>query len=181
MALIEDKLLVKVADIPKNRDISANMDAGRIEPFIREAQNVEAIRILGPELWKVLYDDYDNDLDTFATPKYTDLWKGTDSVTIDGVAVLFQGLKEAITYYTYARVLTNNSLNVTRFGNKHMIRDESEDEINPQIRTKSADARAMALKYEKETIAFLEEKRSDYTEWISITRTSNKSFEFFRV
>ena len=72
------------------------------------------------------------------------------------------GIKTALAYYTYARIVKNGDLNVTRYG---LMQKEDEYSSRPDIKEKVMaynDAFSIADRYLKECVRFLEEKKADY-------------------
>ncbi len=69
------------------------------------------------------------------------------------------GIKTALAYYTYARIVKNGDLNVTRYG---LMQKEDEYSSRPDIKEKVMaynDAFSIADRYLKECVRFLEEKK----------------------
>ena len=72
------------------------------------------------------------------------------------------GLKTALAYYTYARVVKNGDRNVTRFG---LVQKESEYSSHTELKEKVMaynDAFSIADRYLKECVMFLDENNEDY-------------------
>ena len=159
------------------------MDDGRIDPYIRLSQTNELRNILGDSLYLAMINDYDDVLDVFSEQRFTDLWFGTDWLYQSASRRLY-GLKPAIIYYAYSRMLKNQQLNVTRYGVKHIVDEAySTDEEIAQVRTKVTDANSAGLVYQNDAIFYLqEESGNQYPEYDDNRRRAKKTgFDFFKV
>ena len=86
-----------------------------------------------------------------------------------------------LTLYAYARMLANLQLAVTRSGPVTFTEaDVSDPTVQAQIKTKTIDARAMAVKYQEEVTRYLESNRSTYPEWTNL-HVKNKTFQFIKL
>lgn len=179
MPLLLDPLMVFLADLILFKDVSQNMDEDRVNQSVREAQINELRSFVGDELYLALITDYDEISDTFSQDRFNDLWFGVD-YDYTGKTIRFHGLKAAIIYYTYARMLDNGQLNLTRSGAKSWQNDESEDTEQPQIATKVRNARSQALVYLSDAKKFLSYLKSVYPEWEE-EKQDRTSLQFFKV
>ncbi len=168
-----DYLWVQKSDFTDFRDISANIKDETLNIFIREAQFLDVKKFLGKELYSLMQLDWNDTLKEFVTPKYNDLWFGVGD---------FNGYMNASIYYSYARFLLQQQVNVSRFGVESIQNEISEDVSNAQIRSKTNDARKVALRYEEETIDFLGDHTSDYSEFKENEVNKNRTaFSFFKL
>lgn len=105
------------------RDIAANIDAGRLHNFIREAENIDIRGAIGAELFRKLDNigpflvvdgeivgDYD------LTTEEKTLLVGGYYTSGCGCSEYFEGLLLTLGYFAYARILREQSLNVTAYG-----------------------------------------------------------------
>lgn len=105
------------------RDIAANIDAGRLHNFIREAENIDIRGAIGAELFRKLDNigpflvvdgeivgDYD------LTTEEKTLLIGGYYTSGCGCSEYFEGLLLALGYFAYARLVREQSLNVTAYG-----------------------------------------------------------------
>ena len=171
MALNLDNLWMKKEDFVDFRDISANVKEARLDVYIREAQYLEIRLFLGAELYNLMQEDWNGT--EFDEPLFNNLWFGVDG---------FHGYMNAGIYFSYSRFLLQQQVNVSRFGVESVQNEISEDISNAQIRSKTNDARKVALKYQEETLVYLEENKTDYPEFIPRDVKKNRTaFGFFKL
>lgn len=146
-------------NIRKNaRSVASNLGDNRIDPYIEEVEQ----RIVKPRIGHELFIDlleWVNATDKTQFPKEYDTLMdgGYYNAVICGNTEkrLFKGLQTAINYYVYAKILKNNSLNVTRFGNVFKD-DEHSSPIDPKIIfAAEKDALQVADGYMSECIDYL--------------------------
>lgn len=132
------------------RDMSQHVDKTRIEVYIRESENIDIKSALGDALF----------LDVKEYPdKYNDLLYGCVYENRCGTKKTFSGLRIALAYYTYARIVKNGDSNVTRYG---LVNKDSEYSSRPDIKEKILaynDAFSVANMYLKECVAYLNENK----------------------
>lgn len=134
------------------RPISNHIDDARINIYIQESEDIDFKPTLGDAL---LIDIRKN------PDKYKDLLEG-GTYTYCGVTYAFCGLKKVLAYYTYARVVKNNDLNVTRFGVVYK-NDDYSDHVNVKERVMAYnDAFAVADGYMRECTLYLSRKKDLY-------------------
>lgn len=142
---------LEVADL--SRSMSVHVDEDKIETYIRESESIDIKAALGDALY----------LDVKENPeKYELLLDGGTYEDKHGEKKIFMGIKTALAYYTYARIVKNGDLNVTRYG---LMQKEDEYSSRPDIKEKVMaynDAFSIADRYLKECVRFLEEKKADY-------------------
>lgn len=136
-----------------SRGMSVHVDEDKIETYIRESESIDIKSALGDALY----------LDVKENPeKYKLLLDGCTYDDKCGEKKIFMGIKTALAYYTYARIVKNGDFNVTRYG---LMQKEDEYSSRPDIKEKVMaynDAFSIADKYLKECVWFLEEKKDDY-------------------
>lgn len=117
------------------RDIAANISADRLRNFIREAENIDIRNAIGVDVWRRLSDygpvQIDNEggllLDERGCPilvnteyavsdEEAKLLMGGYYISECGCEEYFEGLLLALGYFAYARILREQSLNVTAYG-----------------------------------------------------------------
>ena len=96
-----------------SREISQHVDQKKIEKYIRESELLDIKKTLGDELYLDIKSNQD---------KYKLLIEGGEYDNC-GHKECFQGLRSALAYYTYARIVKNGDNNVTRFG---LVQKDSE-------------------------------------------------------
>lgn len=111
-------MIITVEDIRKVRHIAHNIDNGRVDMYIREAEVLDVVPAISAELYKVLDagEDLTAEQEMMLNGGYYD----------DGCSKRkFEGLKVATAYLAYARFMRNNQVNVTPYGVVAKIGEES--------------------------------------------------------
>lgn len=105
------------------RDIAANISADRLRNFIREAENIDIRGAIGAELFRKLdnigpFLVVDGEIvgDDDLTTEEKTLLVGGYYTSGCGCSEYFEGLLLALGYFAYARILREQSLNVTAYG-----------------------------------------------------------------
>lgn len=136
-----------------SRGMSVHIDEDKIETYIRESESIDIKSALGDELY----------LDVKEHPeKYELLLDGGTYEDNRGEKKMFMGIKTALAYYTYARIVKNGDGNVTRYG---FVQKEDEYSSRPDIKEKVMaynDVFSIADRYLKECVLFLNEKNDEY-------------------
>lgn len=99
-------MIFDVSELKEIRPIAANIQQNRIAPYIDEVEHVLVIDALGAEL----YEKIEKDKDSFSMLIDGGFYDGLDG------REWFAGLRQAVSYLVYARVIRNNDMNVTAFG-----------------------------------------------------------------
>ena len=146
--------LITTDEVSKlTRGMSVYISGDKIEAYIREAENMDVRPALGDALF----------LDIKAEPeKYQLLLSGGEYETKCGDKRILVGLKSALAYYSYARLVKNIDGNVTRFG---YVNKDDEYSSRPEFREKLQaynDAFDVASRYMKECVDYLRENRDTY-------------------
>lgn len=146
--------LITTLDVSSlSRGMSVHVDEDKIETYIRESESIDIKSALGDEFY----------LDVREHPeKYALLLDGGTYEDKCGEKKIFMGIKTALAYYTYARIVKNGDGNVTKYG---FVHKEDEYSSRPDIKEKVMaynDAFSIADRYLKECVRFLEEKNDDY-------------------
>lgn len=111
-------MIITVEDIRAVRHIAHNIDNGRVDMYIREAEILDVVPAISAELYEVL------DAGENLTTEQEMMLNG--GYYYDGCAKCkFEGLKVATAYLAYARFMRNNQVNVTPYGVVTKIGDES--------------------------------------------------------
>lgn len=135
------------------RTMSAHIDAEKIETYIRESENIDLKSALGDTLFLDLKEHPGN---------YSKLLNG-GSYDVECVGKRsFVGLKTALSYYTYARVVKNGDGNVVRFG---FVNKDSEYSSRSDVKEKVMaynDAFSIADQYMKECVRYLNDNKKDF-------------------
>ena len=137
-------------------EVSIETDV-RIETRIEEAQIKDIKAVLGD----ALYWDFVNNI-TLA--KYVLLLNGGTYTNKENNAVEFAGVKKALAYYAYARIIESD-IQVTRYGAVQKKTDFSEPIPTTVIARASAQNISMAVVYMNEVASFLDKTKADYPLW----------------
>lgn len=136
-----------------SRGMSVHIDEDKIETYIRESESIDIKSALGDELYLDVKEH---------SEKYELLLDGGTYEDNRGEKKMFMGIKTALAYYTYARIVKNGDGNVTRYG---FVQKEDEYSSRPDIKEKVMaynDAFSIADRYLKECVLFLNEKNDEY-------------------
>lgn len=135
-----------------SRDMSTHVDENRVTSLILEAQDIDIKSAIGDALFIDLQENQ---------YKYAELLDGGVYECKCG-RFTFSGLRKALAYYSYARLVKQGDSNVTRFG---FVVKESEHSHRPDYREKVAaynDAFSVADTYMKECLRYLVHNRDKY-------------------
>ena len=136
-----------------SRPMSIHIEQEKIEAYIRESEDIDLRSALGDALL----------LDIKANPsRYGELLEGCVYKDACGVERSLTGLKTALAYFAYARMVKNADDNVTRFG---YVNKQGDYSTRPDSREKSMaynDAYSVATSYLKECVTYLNANKKDY-------------------
>lgn len=136
-----------------SRGMSVHVDEDKIETYIRESESIDIKSALGDALYLDVKEH---------SEKYELLLDGGTYEDKRGEKKMLMGIKTALAYYTYARIVKNGDGNVTRYG---FVQKEDEHSSLTDIKEKVMaydDAFSIADRYLKECVMFLEDKKNDY-------------------
>lgn len=136
-----------------SRDMSQYVDVNKIATYIRESESIDIKSALGDALF----------LDVKKHPeKYSTLLDGGVYETDCGTKKVFAGVKTALAYYTFARLVKNGDGSVTRFG---LVKKESEYSSHADLKEKMIaynDAFDIANRYLKECVVYLRDNKKQF-------------------
>lgn len=156
-------LLIKNKDIREYRSISDNFSQDKMDRWILEAQRMDIRPILGD----AFYHDFVENFDVTGHAEYTNyqnLLNGT-TYTHNSETIKFEGLKPCVVYYTYARMIKNQQINVNPFSVTQKLVQESQQVSSATLKMQVDDAISSAVVYQQETVQFLETQISLYPLW----------------
>lgn len=174
--LLMDDLLIQKEDFSTYKDISENIDTARIDALILQAQIMDLRGFLGRELYLLMLSDYDISNNSFADPIYNNLFFGTDYNNIR-----YYGLRPMLIQFTYARIISDLNINITRAGVRVFEAEESEAATQAAISTKASAARSEGLVYLEDARLFLEFNAAIYPTWEDKNNTTKTGFKWFKV
>jgi hypothetical protein len=178
-----DKLLINIDDVKRFRPISKEVGQDRFAPYVYEAQNND----LQPVLTPALFADFVARFDQTADGKYEayqELLTGkTYTPTGQAHPIIFEGIKPMLVYYSLARFVENQQLNITRFGIVQKNIQESEPVSEKSITNLVATLRSNGLVYENKVVEFLRNNQSTYPLFQGRAETINQmgGLKFFDV
>lgn len=173
---MNDNTIIKPDDIRKIRPIAENMiDCKRIESYIREAETLDLIPLIGANLYQQFtQNDFLNKLNTnggfqvitnsgskiFLTPLWWNQFINGDYYTCKCSCNpeeirRSEGLASAIAYLAYSRMLPNQPINVTSFG---VVRKTTEfsDPVDEKTLLRAVnEAKKIGLEYMRQAIDHL--------------------------
>lgn len=152
-----DKLLITINDI-KEYSPMAELSSIRVDSHIREAQ----MNDLKPFLGEPLYRDLITNTDTTANQE---LLKGKTYKGIEGYNIDYNGLIPILVYYSLARIVANNQINITSYGVVRKKVDESDAVDAASLRFYITEKRSIATRYQKEAHDFLVQNIATYPLW----------------
>lgn len=148
------KYLITIEEVMSlARDMSQHIDKPKIEVYLRESEYIDIKSALGDALFLDVKEH---------SEKYSTLLDGGVYETECGVKKMFAGLKIALAYYTFARVVKNGDGNVTRFG---LVKKESEYSSHADLKEKMIaynDAFDVANQYLKECVIYLNDNKKQF-------------------
>ena len=145
--LYDNQLLITREDID-NECRPCNAQDALVDRCIEEAQNLDIIPAIGADWWIRILN---RDEDALATL----LWQGGVYKDTCGDAHIFAGLRKALLYYAYGRIVRASIGVVTRFGFQ-IKTDQYSDEATPEQKAQAYnEAFANADNYKAQCLAFL--------------------------
>ena len=159
--------LIVLSDIQDFRSVSSNLENDRVDPLILEAQLLDIRNVLGPALYLDMVKN-------ITDPIYVDLFNGVEYIDKSiNETVSFEGVRAALAYYSYARLLLNQDLHVTASGLVEKDEQWSKSTEEKRIQRQVSAARLAARAHEEEYLAFLRENSTDYPIYLKTCVTTN--------
>lgn len=143
----DNALLITREDIDKECRPCNAQDA-LADRCIEEAQNLDIIPAIGAEWWLRVIDRNDDAIATL-------LWEGGVYKDTCGDSHIFAGLRKALLYYAYGRIVRNSVGVSTRFGFQ-VKSDQYSDEAEQSQKTQAYnEAFSIADGYKAQCLAYL--------------------------
>ncbi len=117
---------------------------------------------------------------TYNLEKYHELFVGLD-YTYSGEVIKLEGLKPALVYFAYARLLLHNPVQVSRFGVEEKESGNSQGLDIQRIRAEQKDAKAVALNYLADAEAYLDANNTTFTFWEGRGKLNKTAFKLTRI
>lgn len=158
-----DELLIDVSDFEAIRQMTPNLDAKKIMPFVFEAQQFD----IKPFLGDALYYDL---LKSKTAVKYQSVLNGLEYVNGQTQTVRFVGLKVAIAYFAHGRYVPFSGQTHTASGYKQKASEFSESTPDKTLERMSNASFNSGKAILDDLVKFLDVKASvDYPLWLSGT------------
>lgn len=147
------KYLITPAEVRSIRQISQYVEDKKVETYISESENLDIKPNFGDALFIDIKDHPEN---------YDTLLNGGIYETTCGDKKSFSGLKTALNYYAYARLMKNGDYNVTRFGVVNKQGEWSNPSDYKEKVTAYNDAFSVADSYLKECVVYLNDNKEKF-------------------
>jgi len=171
------RLIITLQHIKELRP-TAELDGQRWEPFAVEAQDQDLRPVLGDGLFYDFMTKFHNTGDAMYSA-YQNLINGT-SYTYAGQTIYFDGLKPMMVYYTLARLVQNNAVNITRFGVVTKVVNQSQPVDAQVLRQVVNELRSSAQTYKNQVDLFLGQNQTTYPLYQGSNQNINTSFKIFK-
>ena len=169
-----EQQLITLSDLQQFRPI-ANLDEGRVGPFIIEAQECDLKPILNDAFYYYVVKNINNSA-------IQELIYGKE-YEYQGVTYYFNGLVAVLAYYTLVRLIQSNQLNVTNFGVVLKNTQQSTPAEPAAIQAEVKSLRSAAIRYQEDLVLFLSRNKVTYPLWDTQGQDNNKgrrnAFNFF--
>ncbi len=171
------RCIITLKDIQALRP-TAELDGVRWEPFCLEAQDQDLRPILGDGLYYDFMNEvFDTGDDMYAN--YQNLLNGV-AYTLNGQTVYFDGLKPMVVYFTLARLVQNQQVNITRYGVVTKVIPQSQPTDAQTIRQVVNELKSNAITYKNQVDTYLLQNQSTFTLYIGSNTCINTSFRMFK-
>lgn len=174
---MDKRVIITLQDIKTLRP-TAELDGVRWEPFALEAQDQDLRPILGDGLFYDFMTKWYSTGDAMYA-SYQNLLNGV-AYTLNGQTVYFDGLKPMVIYFTLARFVQNNPVNIVRYGVVTKVSQQSTP-VDPQtLRQVVNELRSNALTYKNQIDTYLLNNQTTFTLYIGSDSAINTSFRMFK-
>lgn len=152
--------LITVDDIAQTKELSRNTNIEKkVKSAIQEAQEFDLRPVLGDELYLDILSKEPEDFGI-----YKDLVNGC-TYEYSGRTYQHDGLKKALIYYAYARIIPTLEENATATGFVQKTNEFSNPLSEKRIASKVGQAVSGAQVYQARAIDYLNRKSSDFELW----------------
>ncbi len=121
-------------------------------------------------------NDYKPDTNDFDDDLYHNLFFGIEE---DGIR--YSGLKPVLVHYTYARMIEDISISITRAGVRSFNAEESEPIPAGIIAAKASTARSIAIAYLRSVEQYLDKHRVEYPTYKNNSPSTGTGAFIFKV
>lgn len=149
--MINNHLITPSDVLALSRNNSGQLDPRDVEAYIEEAEQLDIKPTIGTPLYLRLLAN-SGDAESNKTLLY-----GGNYTTPCGEQAMFAGVRKALAYYVYGRIVKNGGRTATRFGFVEK-RDEHSSHVDYRERLNIAnDATLVADSYMKETLNYIQQ------------------------
>lgn len=171
------RVFITLNDLKEIRPL-AELDGQRWEQYAVEAQDQELRPILGDGLFYDFMTKFYSTGDAMYAA-YQELINGK-AYTYNGQTIYFDGLKPMMCYFTLARFVANNQVNITRFGVVRKTTPQSEPVDLNTITQQVNEFKACASTYATQVKQFLLQNQTTYAKYIGSEDTNTTGFKIFK-
>lgn len=142
--------LITVNDVfALSRNNSGQLNPREVETYIDEAEQLDIKPTIGTALYLRLLSNSENTSDN-------DLLLNGGTYSNADITIIYPGIRKALAYYVYGRIVKNGGRTATRFGFVEK-RDDYSSQVDYRERLNSAnDATLVADSYMKETLNYIQ-------------------------
>lgn len=159
-----------MADFTDSKYVTQNLDERSIGPVIDEAQEFDIKPVLGAQMYLDM-------LNNLSATKYQDLLNGKEyTPTGETSPVKFNGLKEVLKYYVYARMVVLDGVKSTNSGMVQKVLENSERLSSTQRVQMINQARSGAKALEDDMVKFICNYSTDYPLYCGIRKNKGLGF-----
>ncbi len=157
-----DSLLISFPDFAPFTDICSNIDKSRkLDPYIRQAQELDLKEVLGDEFFYSLLSDFE---DSPSLGTYNDLMKGC-IYEKNGATLRNPGLIPVLCYFTYSRYVISKPYTDTAFGMMQKKNEYSEPVSGRDLARLADSSRSIAHAYMSDVLKYLNSRNPSYPLW----------------
>jgi len=159
--------LINQTTFQQYEDISVNIKPGRIEVFVKKAQDLDLKPFLGYALYYELikHCNTDGTIQDDAPQPYKDLLNGAEYLDKFGHIVLYEGLRPVLAYFTFARFIETDAIHYTATGPIVKHHDNGTSVAPQDIVKLVQQQRSVANAYANDAEKFLWDNKADFPLW----------------
>ncbi len=174
---MDKRVTITLNDIKMLRP-TAELDGVRWEPYCVEAQDQDLRPILGDGLFYDFMTKFYSTGDPMYA-SYQELLNGK-VYTYNSQSIYFDGIKPMLCYFTLARLVQNNPVNITRFGVVTKVVSQSQNVDAQTLRQVVNELRSNAVSYKNQVDTFLLNNQTTYPLYIGSSSAICTSFKMFK-
>lgn len=133
-------------------------DEEMVSAMIAEAEREDLKRQIGDGMYIAVKADEPD-------PKFKTLIEGGEWTDCSGKKHYLTGLKTALAYYVYARIVRDGNIQATRYGARIKDDDNSNEAYNAELQRQTREAFSSADLYMGEAIGYIKANRNIFSEY----------------